>query len=799
MLLFAAGIGLTIYLPVLPGNSVLAGLLVCAALLWRSPKRTLLACLLLGIAWHIYCGQRLLAVEIPIAWEQRHLQVEGVVSGLPRRGVNVDGSERIRFDLVVEQVLFEQRPLVFERPLSVSLVWHNPGSLAANQRWQLAVELQRPRGLASPGAFDYRAWLLSRGIGASGKVLASDNNRLLGQGDRWLDAARQWYQRQLQRQYGEQPAGGLLLALAIGDKQALSPAQRTVLAATGTSHLMVISGLHIGLCALLGHWLGYCLASWRPVWVQNGTARWSAALGSLLLAAGYAALAGFSLPTVRALLMLLVFVCARVLARETSSARVLSLALVVVLLREPLAVIDTGFWLSFGAVAILLVPGRRRVDGRGKWWATLGLQFRLLVGMLPLMALLVGQSSAIAPLVNLLAIPLLGFTVVPVLLAGMLLLPLLPGIGHGLLELVNQLLNFYWMGLSTIAALAGSWSVGTLYPRPAAVCLAGVAALLFLMPRGFPGRMAWPLLLLPLAMPATKRSDGLDVYMLDVGQGTAVVVQTRNHVMLYDAGPAYPGGFDAASSVVLPFLRRQGIATVDRLLVSHRDNDHSGGAASLLAGIKVREWMAPLPLPGLGNPDTYCRAGMQWQWDGVTFSVLHPGPVLPRQSNNHSCVLLIESPDLRVLLSGDIERSIELQLTRRHGHGLQADVLMLPHHGSDSSSSHDFTWFTRPAVAVASVGYRNRFGHPTVAVQRRYQALGAAVVSTDQAGALHFANSAQYRPWRWFYTRYWQHYPCSLAGDAQHNWLFTGLQRFSISLPGCESSVFDAVDGAFLW
>jgi competence protein ComEC len=278
-----------------------------------------------------------------------------------------------------------------------------------------------------------------------------------------------------------------------------------------------------------------------------------------------------------------------------------------------------------------------------------------------------------------------------------------------------------------------------------------------------------------------------------------VVVQTSKHVLVYDAGPSYSSGFDAGASILLPFLRRQGISVIDRLVVSHGDSDHSGGAASLLAGMRVLDWMAPIAIPGVGAPPTQCRMGMQWQWDGVHFEVLHPGVELPGRSNNQSCVLSITGPTGRYLLAGDIERSVEGQLVARYGPALKSDILLVPHHGSRSSSSYDFIWFTRPAIAVASVGYRNHFGHPVAAVAGRYRELGTAVLTTADTGALHFNGVDDYRPFRWFYTRYWQNYPCYLEGIATRNWLLAGLASMSIELPVCESLPASAVGTAFVW
>ncbi len=799
ILLFAAGVFAAIFLPLLPHANYLVALLLLALALLRYRLLVLPGFFVLGLSWHIYSGQQILAAEIPREWELRPLQLEGVVRTLPQRTTHFDGTDRVRFELLVDRIADGEKPLSFNHPLALRLSWSQPPVVAANQRWRLEVELHRPRSLSNPGTFDYRAWLLARGVGGTGRVLTDGQNRLLGEGNLLLGAVRQWYQRQLQSYFKDDPVFGLIQALAIGEKSQLSSQQRQVLASTGTSHLMVISGLHIGLCAMVGYGLTYLLCSLRPAWVQSGAARCAAGGGALILAGIYAALAGFSVPTLRALLMLLAYFSARQLYRETSSFQVLFLALAAVLLLHPLAVIDTGFWLSFTAVAVLLVPVLRRPSDDAVVRPGIGLQCRLLVALGPLMALLLGQSSLLAPLVNVVAIPLIGFIIVPLVLAALLLLPLFEPLGISVLACAGKLMGMVWYLLSALAELSDGWSHGSLFPTPMAMIFSLMAVIIFLLPRGLPGRAAWPLLLLPMLMPAARPSKELDIYLLDVGQGTAIVVQTPGHVLLYDAGPAYASGFDAGSSVVLPFLRRQGISRIDRLVVSHGDSDHSGGVSSVIAAVEVQELMAPAEYSGVGVPDLYCLAGMQWQWDEVTFKVLHPGPLLPVKSNNQSCVIAIESPSLRVLLAGDIERAVERKLVAQYGPQLRSDVILIPHHGSRSSSSYDFAWFTRPAAAVATVGYRNRFAHPAAAVHQRYSELGSAVVTTAEAGALHFDASGRYKPYRWFYTRYWQHYPCSLAGDVQRSWLLAGWQQLRLSQPGCQSVPPSAVGAAFMW
>lgn len=800
---FGAGIWATTFLPILPDIHYLAAIFLIGLLLLRLPRLEFASLFILGVAWHIHYGTQILAAEIPEAWQQRELQIEGVIRDIPRQTVNADGSIRRRFDLLVEQVTEGGRPLVFFKPLTVRLSWYQSQVLQANQRWRFKVVLQGPRSLINPGGFDYRIWLLARGIGASGKVVGGNGWQLPGQGQQWLSALRQWYHHRLLSIVPPIPVeamntGSLLAALAIGDKQGLSKPQRQILAATGTAHLMVISGLHIGLCALLGHYLGFIAASIRPGWVQAGIALRVAGFTSVGLAVIYAALAGFTIPTQRALILVGVYVCARQLSRRLSSQAVLMLALALVLLRDPLAVTDTGFWLSFTAVFILMTPLPRRY-GQRSGLRVASIQMRLLLAMLPAMALLLGQSSVLAPFVNLLAIPLLAFTIVPVLLAALIVLPLWPSFGSLLLKGVAVLLQNYWLLLENLAGWSKGWSIALLYPTTCAIGVALVGFALYLLPRGLPGRAAWPLLVIPLLWPKSMAPSALDVYVLDVGQGTAVLVQTRNHILLYDAGPAYEGAFDAGEAVVLPFLRSRGIDRIDKLVISHGDNDHSGGASSVMAAVTVDEWLAPRPVHGMPLPGDYCRSGMLWNWDGVDFEFLHPPQTPPVKSNNSSCVLAIRGPERSYLLAGDIERSVEAQLVARYGPALRSDVLLVPHHGSKSSSSYDFAWFTRPGLAVASAGHDNRFGHPAAPVVQRYRDMGVELLTTSTTGALHFTESHSYRPYRWFYTRYWQHYPCRGTRSASKSWYVSVFSSVHNGLPGCDSAAASAEGDGILW
>lgn len=616
------------------------------------------------------------------------------------------------------------------------------------ERWRLVVRLKRPHGQMNPHGFDYEAWLFERKLRATGYVKKSALAGRLGEDGQFssrLDRLRETLRLRMQAALGDAPHAGVLIALAIGDQQAIAPAGWRLFAATGITHLMSISGLHVTLLGALIAWM--VNRAWRrsrrlPLcW----PAQKAAALAGLLGALAYAALAGFGVPAQRTLYMLAVVVLALVSGRALSVWQILGAALVVVLLIDPWAVLAAGFWLSFAAVALLFHHGNA---GERHWvQAWLRSQWALTLGLLPILLALFQQFSLVSPLANLVAIPLVSMVVTPLALLGQL-----PGCSWAL-TLAHALLTPLMALLEWLAALPGAlWQQHA--PPGWSVVLALFGVFWLLRPlQDEAGRRRWRigvglLALLPLfLLPPSRPVPGAVVLtLLDVGQGQAVHVQTATHDLLYDAGPDY-GETDAGTRVILPYLRAAGVARLDALVLSHADSDHAGGADAVLAGSAVGMVMASFAVDHI--PARRCQDGDAWEWDGVRFRFLHPaGKDYAAQrssnaSNAMSCVLLIESPHGRILLPGDLDGAAEAELLARHapagGNDLRSEVLVAAHHGAKKTASPALINAVAPRWVLFSLGYRNRYGHPHAEVLARFAASGAALYRTDQSGALRLA------------------------------------------------------------
>ena len=757
---FALGVCLLQQQPQLPPLAWALLLVPICGLWWRLRLRAaggrrasqLLAFAVFAAAGFFYAAawaQWRLAERLPRQWEGVDLAVTGVVAGLPQP---FEGG--VRFDFDVEQV----EPAAARLPQRIALAWYNGSSreefqdiapIRAGERWRFSVRLRRPHGSVNPDGFDYESWLLQRAIGATGYVRPGGTARLddlvlrpayLVERSREVLRERHW------DALPGYPYAGVLTALAIGDQNAIDARQWQLFARTGVSHLMSISGLHVtmvaSLFAALVHWL------WRrfSALMLALPARKASALAGFLAALAYCLIAGFAVPAQRTLYMVGVVALALWAGRVSSVSRVLCAALLLVLLLDPWAVLAPGFWLSFGAVAVILyvVTGRLRAGhglalgeslvqwGRVQWAITLALA--------PLLLVWFQQMSLVSPLANAVAIPLVSLVVTPLALAGSVL-PF-----DFILKLAHAVMAGQMWLLEWCAALpAAVWQQHAPAAWTVALALAGTAWLL--LPRGVPARWLGVPLLLPMftAVPPVPAQGALWLTVLDVGQGLAVFVQTERHALLYDAGPAYSPEADSGSRVILPFLRASGIAQLDAMIVSHDDNDHAGGAASVLSGLPVAALYSSLPethaawlaARGYRLP---CAAGQGWDWDGVRFELLHPAAgsyaVDRIKSNDRSCVLRIAAAQGAVLLTGDIEARSEQELLEREPGKLRADVLVAPHHSSRSSSTPEFIAAVQPRWAVLPVGYRNRFGHPQEEVVERYRASGAQMLRTDNAGAV---------------------------------------------------------------
>jgi len=712
-----------------------------------------------------------LADRLPRQWEGVDLAVTGVVASLPQP---FEGG--VRFDFDVEQA----EPAAARLPRRIALAWYNGlgreafkdiAPIRAGERWRFTVRLRRPHGSVNPYGFDYESWLLQRAIGATGYVRPGAKARLdalvlrpayLVERGREILRKRHW------DALPGYPYAGVLTALAIGDQNAIDARQWRLFARTGVSHLMSISGLHVTMVASLLAALVYWLWRRSSRLLLALPARKASALAGFLAALAYCLIAGFAVPAQRTLYMVGVVALALWTGRVSSVSRVLCAALLLVLLLDPWAVLAPGFWLSFGAVTIILyvATGRPRTEhglGYGHGLVQWGrVQWAITLALAPLLLVWFQQMSLVSPLANAVAIPLVSLVVTPLALAGSVL-PF-----DFILKLAHAVMAVQMWLLERLAALpAAVWQQHAPAGWTVALALAGTAWLL--LPRGVPARWLGLLLLLPMfaVAPAVPPAGALWLTVLDVGQGLAVFAQTEEHALLYDTGPAYGPDADSGSRVILPFLRASGIAQLDALVVSHDDNDHAGGAVSVLSGLPVGALYTSIPQthPAWVAAAGYrlpCAAGQGWDWDGVRFELLHPTAASYARarikSNDRSCVLRITAAHGTVLLTGDIELHSEQELLARAPEKLRADVLVVPHHSSRTSSTPEFIAAVQPRWAVLPVGYRNRFGHPRKEVVARYRASGARMLRTDRAGAVLAridASGMEVLPYRELRKRYW--------------------------------------------
>ncbi len=677
-----------------------------------------------GFLWgHLHAVERL-SPELPQALESRTVTLIGTIEGLPQ---SLQRSSR--FEFRVEEADLAGEPIAFRG--KVRLSWYGKApKLVPGERWKFAARLKRPHGMFNPGGFDYERWLYQQGLRATGYVVDKGDNSPLGQsGAAGVHRVRQRFQEQIVSVLGARDAAAIIRALAIGDRDGITPAQWDTLTATGTNHLMAISGLHIGLVA------GFAFFAIRRLWgllprlPLRLPAPMAGAWGAFIAAGAYAAMAGFSIPTQRAMVMVAVVMGAILWRRQAVSTHGLAVALMAVLLLDPSSVLSFGFWLSFGAVAVLFYAMAARVGAGGLWWKWGRAQWAVFVGLVPALLLFFQQLAPSAPLANLVAVPWVGLLVVPLTLVGTLLLGVSEGLGAPVLRLAAAALEGVWPLLEALAEAVPPLSASA--PSAWALLPAGVGIALLIAPRGWPGRWVGVLWFLPLlGRPDALEEGRFRLALLDVGQGLAAVVRTAEHTLLFDTGPRFPSGFDAGQAVVGPFLTQAGIRQIDHLMISHGDSDHAGGAPYVLENFRVKA----ISRGGVDGLEA-CRQGQAWQWDGVAFQVLHPAE--PSPGNNGACVLKVTAANGQaLLLTGDVEAAAERQMLARSAPALRADVVIAPHHGSTTSSTKAFVTAVQPRYALFSVGYRNRFGFPRPIIVERYRDHAAVIADTAASGAI---------------------------------------------------------------
>lgn len=731
----------------------------CAVMvLWRRTRATMfVSAFSIALIWTCAQSAWQLSQPLPEQFYGKDILVQGYIASLPE-----SETHKQRFDFDVTEIL---QPGVDFRPRRLRLSWYHSEhiELHAGQEWILSVRIKPARNFANPGAFDYSAWLWQKGIGYTGYVSKHADTQLVSHAvtSYPLQQLRERIRAKLKQHLAHLHFEPVFRALLIGERSDVSPDQWNVLQKTGTIHLMAISGLHVGLVA------GFVFLLSRFVWSRitglslRLAAPRAASILAFLSAIIYAALAGFSLPTQRAVIMLGVIMGAVFLQRKTNSFDVLSLALILVLIHDAHAVLSVSFWLSFVAVALIfyMLQFRQRQTGTMHHW--LYLQAGISFGLLPFTVYFFQQAPLISPLANLLAIPLVTFVIIPLIMIALVLLFIHPPAAIALFSGAQWVLEYLWMALDGFMKIPFA---SVTYSTPPAMMFLFVIAgvLVALLPSSIRFRYLAFVLVIPLIFQSHWRPPAGEarLSLLDVGQGLAAVIETKHHLLVFDTGARFSEQFDLGGSVIAPYLIQQGHVSIDKLIISHGDNDHIGGAQTLLSRFPVHQLLTSVPDKLSEHEPTRCVAGMQWRWDDVHIQVLYPDRKdygIELSENDLSCVLQIRTRSKTFLLTGDIEAEAEARLVARYGEALRSHVLLVPHHGSKTSSTTAFIQQVKPEIALLATGWRNRYHFPHPVVTQRYQLAGSKMYTTAEHGALIYdTQTGRLTPWRAQTQRFWQ-------------------------------------------
>ncbi|MCP4286778.1 MAG: DNA internalization-related competence protein ComEC/Rec2 [Gammaproteobacteria bacterium] len=728
----------------------------------RYPAIRLPSAILLGFLWAAFDARLDLALALPPDLYSEDVSITGTVSSLPEQH-----SRHLAFEFSIDEM--EYQNTLYPSPGNIKLNWYtNEQKIRAGERWHLRVRLKPVHGFMNPAGFDYEGWLFHKGIRTRGYVRNDSLNHRLEEGVlRFsLQRLRQHVRSIIDMQLQHGRAAGLLKALVIGDRSGLSASDWQLFRRTGTNHLVAISGLHISIAGGLVYFL--VSLGWRYIpWLALRIAAPKvAAMSALTAGACYAALAGFSIPTQRALVMLAVVTAGIILQAQFRPFRSFALALLIVVVLDPAAVLYPGFWLSFIAVAVIFIGVNYRTGQRKLFNTLCGTQWLIGLGLAPALLVWQQQVPLIAPLVNMVAVPLFSLLIIPLSLGATMLSLIWPDGGYVPMVMADWLLDFS----RTMLVQAARFPLRVAAPPALNLYLwigVAIGTLLLLLPRGIPGRVPGVIMLFPLLLhpPASTPKQGeFRFTLLDVGQGMAAVVQTRHHTLVYDAGPVYSQDFNAGSGILAPFLFSRGITKIDRLILSNGDSDHKGGAAGLIASLDIDRVLSGEPSKITEAAATRCTAGMSWSWDDVSFRILHPDTDGSWSGNNASCVVQVENGAGRLLLTGDIETKAEQRLVTCCRASLASKLTTIPHHGSATSSTAQFVQAVSPIYALAPSGYLNRYGFPKALVVTRWEAQGAVVLNTALTGAIEYLFNPEQgisgpERYRLQASRYWTHLP----------------------------------------
>lgn len=737
--------------------------------------------MMMGFGYANWRADVRLAQELPREWEGRDVEVIGVVASLPT--VNERGT---RFEFDIERVLTSDAKI----PPHISLTWYierpkkgedakPPPEIKPGERWHLTVKLRRPHGTLNPHGYDFEAFALEQNIRATGYIRTKGVNEkrddFVESFPNRVDRIRMAIRDRMNVALKDLPYRGVMVALAIGEQNAVPADQWKVFWRTGIGHLVSISGLHITMVASLLYWLTFRIWASFPALALRLPAQRAAVLSGAFTALAYSLIAGFSVPTQRTLFMLSAVAVALWMGRTTSATRMLSWALLLVILLDPWAVLAPGFWLSFGAVAAIFYVTAHRTGQLSSLRGAALTQVAVTLGLLPMTLALFQEVSVVSPIANAFAIPIVSLVVVPITLLGAALSFIGPF--DWLLQLAHEIFSWcYWLLTWLSNTPNAVWQSHA--PQPWTVALALFGCGWWLLPRGAAPRWLGIVFALPMfvMLPPKPKDDELWVTLLDVGQGLATVVRTANHTLVYDTGPRFNPDSDSGNRIIVPYLRGEGIRELDALIVTHADEDHSGGAKSVIDARNPKWVMTSMAADheSFKNASEVIRCDMRddWHWDGVYFNILHPTKGNydddRRKTNDVGCTLKITSPGGSILMTADIEKRSEYDLLLRaeaDPSELKADVMVVPHHGSKTSSTEAFIDAVNPKLALVPVGYRSRFRHPNVEVMARYLDRGIKIIRTDEWGALtlKFGNDSKGAPtvtkYREQHKRYWLDWP----------------------------------------
>ena len=704
-----------------------------------------------GFAWAGLFTAHQLSITLPQNMAGKNIIVDGYIEGLPEtEGRAVRFSFNVLRSDSIDGKQIKGRIRVSDyRKQSIS---PKPGDA-----WRLLLRVKPPHGFSNPAGFDYEKWLFNQRIIATAYIRnkQSLNNDKSSKADHLrvnhrlpefdqsatIDSMRLDLGSHINERLAESAYRGIITALATGDRRTISPQQWAVLKKTGTSHLMAISGLHVGLVAAIAFFLFRFAWTIVPGLPLLFPAHKAAVIAAFLFALFYSLLAGYSLPTQRALLMLALLSISLLSDRRVKPLNILSLTMLVVLIFDPLSILSAGFWLSFSAVTMILYISLYRQQNTGRIakavTSAIHLQWKLSLMMAPVTLMFFQQIPLAGPVANLIAIPVVALLIVPLVLLASLSYLL---VGSGLLEknlyqLAEFLLQYLWNYLDLMAIATDAMPFS---PGHSATAFAGLifTVLIVLLAAGLIIRRLALVGMLVFFLPYQHglRQGEFRMIVLDVGQGLSTIIMTDRHTLLFDTGARFSEQFNAGDAVVLPVLKSLSTRKVDTLIVSHGDNDHSGGTEAILAGINVQKVISNEKIPG--SNVFPCLAGQQWQWDGISFRILHPDSRMTRSGNNGSCVLQIQSQYGSVLLPADIEAEAEQEIILRYPERLISKVLIAPHHGSKTSSSETFIEAIDPELVIFPAGWMNRYQHPAQTVRRRLEERGISSMITGECGSI---------------------------------------------------------------